>query len=236
MADGIYIAMNGAAARSEQLDSVADNLANAQTPGFKASRPVFQTFLPAGGSPDKAYPAAVGQGVSLKEGSTQLTHNPMDIVPGDGNFLAVRTASGELAFTRDGRLTVNPQGELLAAGRPVMGKSGEPITFPPNTQPRVDDQGRVWADDVEMDSLALYEVTGATTRIGSSLLQPTSQGRAVASDSSKVRVGELEMGNVTALESSVELISAQRHYETSLQAIQTYRRMDDRANEIGKVR
>ena len=43
MADGLYVAMAGAAARSEQLDNLADNLANAQSVGFKASRPAFQS-------------------------------------------------------------------------------------------------------------------------------------------------------------------------------------------------
>jgi flagellar basal-body rod protein FlgF len=51
-----------------------------------------------------------------------------------------------------------------------------------------------------------------------------------------VRIGELELGNVNALQASVDMISAQRNYENSLQAIQTYRRLDERANEIGRVR
>ena len=46
MADGIYVGMAAAAARAEQLDSIADNLANVETPGFKASHPAFQSFLP----------------------------------------------------------------------------------------------------------------------------------------------------------------------------------------------
>jgi len=62
MADGLYVSMCGAAARAEQLDAVADNLANAQTPGFKPARPAFESFLAASGAPDKVYPAAVAGG------------------------------------------------------------------------------------------------------------------------------------------------------------------------------
>ena len=65
MADGIYVGMAAAAARAEQLDSIADNLANVETPGFKASRPAFESFLPprAGKSSDKVSTAAVGTGI-----------------------------------------------------------------------------------------------------------------------------------------------------------------------------
>jgi flagellar basal-body rod protein FlgF len=81
MADGIYVAMCGAAARSEQLDAIADNLANAQTPGFKASRPAFAAFLPGAGGGDKTYPAAVASGLDLRAGPTSRTDNPLDVVP-----------------------------------------------------------------------------------------------------------------------------------------------------------
>ena len=91
MADGIYVSMCGAAARSEQLDAIADNLANAQTPGFKAARPAFESFIPRGAGPqqDKHYPAAVATGFDLRAGPTQHTGNPLDVIPGDGQFLYV---------------------------------------------------------------------------------------------------------------------------------------------------
>ena len=51
-----------------------------------------------------------------------------------------------------------------------------------------------------------------------------------------VRVGELELGNVSALESTVEMIGAQRNYELAMQAIQTYKQLDDRVVQVGLVR
>jgi flagellar basal-body rod protein FlgF len=73
MADGIYVSMCGAVARSEQLESVADNLANLQTRGFKASRPAFEAFLPAGGRYDKSYVATAATVVDLRSGPTTIT-------------------------------------------------------------------------------------------------------------------------------------------------------------------
>ena len=52
----------------------------------------------------------------------------------------------------------------------------------------------------------------------------------------RVRIGELELGNAPALEATIQMISAQRHFDTAMQAIQTYRRLDERAVEVGKIR
>src|SRR4051794_16984464 len=62
VADGIYVGMSAAAARAAQLESISDNLANVETPGFKAGRPSFQSFLPGRGTTDKVFTAAVATG------------------------------------------------------------------------------------------------------------------------------------------------------------------------------
>ena len=72
MADGLYVSMCGAVARAEQLEAVADNLANAQTPGFKAARPAFESFMAASGAQDKHYAAAVATGFDLRPGPILL--------------------------------------------------------------------------------------------------------------------------------------------------------------------
>jgi flagellar basal-body rod protein FlgF len=55
-------------------------------------------------------------------------------------------------------------------------------------------------------------------------------------DDGRLRVGEVELGNASALESAVAMIAAQRSFEASMQAIQTYRRLDERSVEVGRVR
>jgi flagellar basal body rod protein FlgG len=79
--------MAAAAASADQLDSIADNLANAETPGYKASRPAFQSFLPprglagASGPQDKVFAAVVATGTDLSLGPVRTTDNPLDVVP-----------------------------------------------------------------------------------------------------------------------------------------------------------
>ncbi|HET6150517.1 MAG TPA: flagellar hook basal-body protein [Polyangia bacterium] len=242
MADGMYVGMAAAVARSEQLDSIADNLANAETPGYKASRPAFQSFLPsrglagARGAPqDKVFAAAVATGTDLSPGPVRTTDNPLDIIPEGQAFLSVGTQSGQVAYTRNGKLNLTPDGMLVADGRPVLGETGKPILIPPGAQVTINQSGVVSADQHVVDTLALFNLQGNIVRVGPQLYAAGPGGMVTPAEGG-VSTGQLEMGNVTPLESTVQMINAQRQYETAMQAIQTYRRLDDRAIEVGKVR
>lgn len=236
MADGIYISMCGAVARSEQLESIADNLANAQTPGFKASRPAFETFMAASGAQDKQYAAAVAASFDLRPGQVALTGNPLDLLPEEGAFLTVQLPGGSTAYTRDGRLTLDADRRLVSgAGRPVLDRMGQPIVIPPDLTPAVDDEGHVHAGPVELGQLALARLEGAIDRVGATLLAPGEGGRAVPVET-KVRSGQIELGNASPLEATIAMVTAQRSFDTSMQAIQTYRQLDQRAAELGRTR
>jgi flagellar basal-body rod protein FlgF len=236
MADAIYISMCGAVARSEQLDSIADNLANTQTPGFKSSRPAFETFMAASGAQDKQYTAAVATALDLRPGPSAPTGNPLDVLPDDGAFLAVRSPDGSFAFTRDGRLTLDADHRLVSgAGQLVLDRLGKPIQAPPDQPLTIDNQGTVSSGDFEIAKLALVKFEGPVDRVAPSLLKPGQGGKAVPVEVG-VRTGQIELGNTTALEATIAMVNAQRSYETSMQAIQTYRQLDQRANELGRIR
>ncbi|HEY4184073.1 MAG TPA: flagellar hook basal-body protein [Polyangia bacterium] len=228
--------MAAAAARAEQLDSIADNLANVETPGFKASHPAFESFLPpkAGKSSDKVAAAAVGTGTDLSRGLVKTSGNPLDIVPQGSSFLTVQTPSG-MAYTRNGRLTVSPEGLLTTSGLPLLGVSGNPIEIPIGATPLVNEQGSVMVDQVEIDRLALADLQGNVVHKGQSLYASGPGGTVVPSQGG-VEVGQIEMANATALDATVQMIGAQRQFETAMQAIQTYRRLDDQVMNVGKAR
>lgn len=235
MADGIYVAMSGAAAQARALDAIADNLANAGTPGFKATRPAFQAFLPAGGDGTRVSTAAVATGVDRSPGATRPTGNPLDVVPEGDAFLAIRLPDGAVAYTRDGRISVDAFGRLQAAGGLVLDETGRPIPIPPNEAPRIEANGRVLAGTIEVARLGLHRLEGPVDRVGPALLAPGAGGSATPIEGA-VRVGEIELGNVAAVESAVALVEAQRTFDHAMQAIQTYRKLDERAVEIGRVR
>ena len=238
MADGIYVSMAGATARERQLESIADDLANAQTPGFKSSRPVFKTVLAEQGGL-RAFPAAVGNGTDLRAGASAHTGNPLDVLPEDAHFLAVRTnnpgVNNGVAYTRDGRLSVDAQGTLRAAGLPVLTTDGHAVQLAPDAKLEIGNTGELVVNGTQIGRLGQVKLEGMITKQGPSLLVPGQGGRATEA-AGRVQTGAVESGNRTALDSMVDLVSAQRHFDASMQAIDAYRKMGDRSSEIGKIR
>src|ERR1019366_6260924 len=100
-------------------DSIADNLANAQTPGYKGERAMFSTVL-AEANAATGYVVPTGPGTDLRKGRVIATGNALDVLPEDNAFLAVQGKNGETGYTRDGRLSVDPDGTLKTAGLPVL--------------------------------------------------------------------------------------------------------------------
>lgn len=232
MADGVYLGMSGAAARLTQLDAVADNLANAETPGFRAARPQFSAVVP--GAPGSPTPAlvSVGQtGVDPRAGAPRLTGRPLDVRVDDQAWLTVAIDGDQLAYTRDGRLDLDGDGRLLANGHPVLGERGE-IVVPPGLEVSIGSDGAVLAGGSEIDRLALAQLEGPVERVSSSLVR----GAALPAEGARVHAGELEGSNARALESTIELVAAQRAYDHAMQAIQTSRRMDERVVEATRMR
>lgn len=236
MADGIYVGMSAAIGRAAQLDAIADNLANIESPGFKGVRPAFSSFLPPGGPTDKVLSGAVGTTIDMRPGTTETTDSQTDVIP-DGNLmLAVQMPGGKVAYTRNGHIEVSPDGVLQIAGLPVLEASGEPIVVPPGSDITVESTGEVRAGRQVLGALSLWGSTGPMDRVGNSLMAPSAGTQMAQVTDGSVRVGELELGNVTALESTVQMIGAQRNYELAMQAIQTYRQLDQRVVEVGRAR
>jgi flagellar basal-body rod protein FlgF len=229
--------MAAASARAAQLDSIADNLANVETPGFKAARPAFQAFMPGGASAastDKIFAAAVSTGTDLRPGTTVATDNPLDVLPEGNLFLGVETAGGT-SYTRNGKMDLSPDGQLMIQGHAVLNSGGSPITIPQGSMPTITEKGEVMVDGTPVDTIGLFNVQGPLDRNGASMFTATA-GTTVEPVDGKLQVGMLEMGNAPALESTIAMIGAQRHFETAMQAIQTYKKLDDSAIGVGKLK
>jgi flagellar basal-body rod protein FlgF len=166
---------------------------------------------------------------------TVATDEPLDVLPEGDLFLGVQNASGQVAYTRNGKIQVGNEGQLQIMGHSVLGRSGSPISIPIGSVPTIDGDGQVMADGTVVDTLALFRLQGQMDRNGQALLSPGAGGTVEAVEGT-VGVGQLEMGNAPALESAVAMIGAQRHFETAMQAIQAYKRLDERATEVGKIR
>ena len=128
MANGIYIGMSGAIAAQRRLDVVANNVANANTPGFRQQRAQFETFLVQTNDQrpiEKGFVAATATHTDDSAGAIMQTGNPLDVaIDGKGWFM-VKDANGQSLLTRSGNFappvslfhSSNVSGEILPSTR-----------------------------------------------------------------------------------------------------------------------
>jgi len=138
MDSGYYGALTGLVARTQALDTAAANLANAQTPGYRAEREYFRSFLLDPSAQESQLGEAVnrfgllgGNRLSSTQGPLQQTGSPLDLAIEGSGFFAIQTANG-MRFTRDGSFHRSQSGLLVtAANEPVLSGTKQSIAIPP---------------------------------------------------------------------------------------------------------
>lgn len=216
-----------------QLEAVTHNIANVNTPGFKAERVLFPEGMTLNIS-DNEKPLSV---IDYSPGLLQKTGNTFDVaIVGEG-FFVIETANGE-AYSRDGRFTLNETGELVTQnGDYVLGKSGKIIISGNDVE--IDENGSVKADGNEAGVLKIVEFDNPEMlkSIGKGLLydlKEEANPRIV--EKPKVYSGFLEMSNVQAIREMVSMISIHRSFETYQKTMQTLQEQDKLStNRIGKL-
>lgn len=224
--NGIYIAAAGAASELAGLNTVAQNVANADTPGYRRFHNLIESLT--GGTPYE-YPTQGALGsIDMSQGPIRATSNPLDIAIVGSAFLAVQTPDGR-AFTRDGALQLAPDGTLLAAGQPLLGPDGNPLQLPAGAITIAAD-GSISVDGHAAAQLMLADPAGATMRpLGANLyeaddpdsLQPAAPGTSV------VRQGFLEFPAGNTVTDMTSMVSVSRSYEAAMKSVQS---IDDDQN------
>jgi flagellar basal-body rod protein FlgF len=198
MNSGYYAACTGLMARTEALDTIANNLANVSTAGFRGSHNAFSSLLATTGTfplsvlnqDANDYGVLSGSRLDTSQGALVKTNNELDLAIEGPGYFAVQTAAGPV-YTRGGNFRVSPVGQLVtAAGDPVMGDTNRPITI-------IGAPVSISADGTISSNY--YDAPAAT---------------AVPAQKSMVRQGMLESSNVNPITSVIEMISAQREVET----------------------
>jgi flagellar basal-body rod protein FlgF len=233
MSQGIYSALSGALAQSASLDATANNLANASTAGYRATRPVFQEVLARAGGNGKAPEArfsAIGRAtIDTSLGSVKQTGRGLDVALGKDSFIAVQTDAGE-RYTRAGALEVSPDGYLVTrAGRvPVLDATGEPMLVGTDATIEVGKDGTVYAgiDPVGTLKVVSFERPECLTYEGGALLAAGPDSGAQDVSTEPLEVGYLEESNATPVKAMTELMTATRLFEAMENAISTFREAD----------
>jgi len=260
MSQALYTAATGMQTQQRNLDNIANNIANSSTVGFKRARLEFQDILyqnlrMPGGASTSATSLPVGLQIGMGaraisseriflQGDFRQTENPLDMVIEGQGFFQVRLSTGELAFTRAGSFHLNEQGQVVTASGELM----EPaITIPIDATSisigtdgtvSVTQPGQANAQTVGQIQIATFANPAGLEAIGRNLFKETSaSGQAVAGtpDSDglgRITQGFIENSNVSVVEELVNMISAQRAYETNSKVISAADRMLNTINQV----
>lgn len=241
MNDALYIAATGMQMQQLNVDTIANNLANVNTPGYKKGQVSFQALVrqglgqssEAGAVQESAHGAGVGLASMTKlfnAGELKQTGNPLDIaIRGDG-FLEVVLPDGTSAFTRGGTLTVNKDGFLATAEgyalKPSIHIGADAKNISVAADGRVIVQGQ--GDPVEVGRIELANFSDLTglDAAGGNMYRPTERsgdaifGMPGGDGFGAIAQGYVESSNVKLIDEMVNLIVAQRAYEMSVKVIQ----------------
>jgi flagellar basal-body rod protein FlgF len=227
MDSGYYAAMTGLVARTQALDTAAANLANAQTPGYRAEREYFRSALLGPDSQNSQLGRTVnnfgmlgGDRLDMSQGALTVTGNPLDLaIEGEGLF-QVQTANG-LRYTRDGAFHRSQSGQLVTqAGEPVLSSTGQTIQVPPGDV-------SVGADGVLSVAGGVASTVGVFTFPAGSPMTPEGANRYIApqgiaplvSKKSEIHQGSIESANQDVIQGSLDMIVMQRQAEMMQKAL-----------------
>lgn len=221
MDSGLYAACTALMARTDTLDTIANNLANSSTGGFRARHTSFSSVLAGSGQhldsvlnvDTNSYGLLSGSRLDMQAGSLEHTGGDLDAGIDGPGFFTVQTKQ-RTAYTRSGSFQVSPTGQLITAtGDAVMGNSG-PITIPKGATVTISADGTLSANGAIAGKLKIVQFSAAAdpqSMGGSYYTVPAKD--VIASPDSQVQQGVLEGSNVNPIASVIELINAQRTTE-----------------------
>ncbi|HTX74830.1 MAG TPA: flagellar basal-body rod protein FlgF [Terracidiphilus sp.] len=230
MDSGYYAAMTGLVARTQALDTAASNLANAQTPGYRAEREFFRSVLLGPDALDSQLGQTVnnfgllgGDQLSMAQGAIGPTGNPLDLAIEGQGFFMVQTPNG-LRYTRDGSFHRTQSGQLVTkAGDPVLTAAGQPILIPPGEVSVGADGSISVAGGVvaQVGILTFPEGTQLTPEGTNRYVAPAGVNAQPAKDAA-LHQGAIEGANQDVIEGSLDLIVMQRQAEMMQRALTVF--------------
>lgn len=238
----IYIAMTGAKHTMWQQASTAHNLANATTTGYKAEANAFRALPVQGdGLPTRAFVVDSTTGADLSSGAIQQTGRDLDVAVQGKGWIAVQTADGSEAYTRNGSLQISPNGILQnRSGLNVLGDGGT-IAIPPDTDITVGKDGTISTVPTGQTLTAVATVgriklvnpPEADLVKGSDGLFRLQSGQTAPADA-KVSLlsGSLEGSNVSVVDALVSMISLGRQFDLQMKLLQSAEANAGKASQL----
>ena len=223
MQSGLYVALSGQLAIQRRLDTIAQNVANSSTAGFRGEQVKFESILSQTPLDTVAFSSAGKSYLSRRPGELTRTDNPLDVaIEGDAWF-AIATPAGQV-YTRDGRMRMTEAGELQTLnGYAVLDVGGAPIVLNPNAgPPQIARDGTITQDGQQMGAIGLFRISelSSLARYENSGVLPDRPAEPVLDFvQTGVVQGYVERANVNPIEEMARLVSVTRAFEAITSAL-----------------
>ena len=248
-------------AQQLNVDNIANNLANANTAGYKARRAQFQDLLyqsmvqpGAASGAATTVPAGLQLGLGTKPSSNEIiftqgnfvqTDNPLDLVIQGNGFVQVQQANGQLAYTRDGSFQLNSTGSIVTASGELLQPqiqipaNAQSLTVAPDGTVTYLLPGQSAAQKAGQIQIAGFQNPAGLNSLGKNLYQPTDASGAatVGTPGGQEGLGGLlegysEQSNVSIVQEFINLITAQRAYEANSKVVKAADDMYQQTNNL----
>jgi flagellar basal-body rod protein FlgF len=219
-----YVSLSGQIALQKRLETVAHNVANAGTAGFRAEEIRFEAVLSEAARDPVAYASTGDTYLSRRSGSLAETGNPLDVAVRGNAFLAMATPAGQV-YTRDGRLRIGAEGELQTLnGHAILDAGGAPMQLDPNGgEVKIAPDGAITQEGRRVGALGMftlsndatltrYENSGVTSNIPAEPALDVSRNSMVQ--------GFVEQANVEPVSEITKLITISRSFEAVTNALE----------------
>jgi flagellar basal-body rod protein FlgF len=230
MENPTYLALSNQLALRRQMETVANNIANTNTTGYRAERLLFASYLtPKAGNPgvggDGAGKVAFIEGIGtyrdLRAGNMIKTDAPLDVAIHGNAYFVVETPVGN-RYTRDGNFRLDGQGRIVnAEGFPLLDQNNQPISVPPEANGlEITRQGEVYAGNQNVGRIRLvqFQDEQALTRLGGGLYA-SNNDPIPADPRAEVHQGILEGSNVISVTELTTMLDITRRYESAQRVI-----------------
>ena len=233
----IYLSMTGAKATMQRQEVLANNLANASTPGFRAELTAFRAVPVQGsGAATRVYALESTPGYNAEPGAVQATGRNLDIALKGNAWLAVQGLDGTETYTRGGALDVNSEGTLITkTGLTVLGDGG-PITIPANAQVQIAPDGTISAavGNAKPQTVGKLKLVTPETPLqrGEDGLFRGADGELSADPNARVQDSALEGSNVSPVETMIAMIAAARQFEQQMKMVHSAQEKEQAASKL----
>src|SRR5581483_8135211 len=240
MLEGLYSAASGMEAQQTQFDAISNDMANLDTPGYQSTVVGFHDLLYSNGAYGSTVPTGAGSasavvGRDQSQGAMQTTNRQLDVAIQGQGYIEVRRPDGSIGLTRNGRMELNAKRQLTnQEGMLVQ----PPMTIPAGVstdQITIAANGTVQAAGKSVGKISLVDVPAPDGLVadGDSVFSATAASGAIkTAKTATLQQGALEGSNVDMGAEMAKMMTAQKEYEMSSQAVQYQSQMLSIANQI----